>query len=262
MMRAENVSVRRGGKKLLDNVSLEVKPGEIVALIGANGAGKSTLVRVMSGEMKPDEGRVLVDDKPLKEWPSDALARRRSVLPQARSVDFPISALAMIELGRSPYFDTELRREDHHAIAASVSRADIETLLDRDYTTLSGGEQQRVQLARVLAQIWRGARSDEPRYLLLDEPTSALDLAHQHAMLDTLHALRDDGIGVLAILHDLGLAAAFAERVVALKNGRVIAEGPCERVLCGEVIAETYGISRAALARVEAKRASFLQSGI
>jgi iron complex transport system ATP-binding protein len=202
----------------------------------------------------------VVGGKPLKDWPSDALARTRSILPQARSVDFPISALALIELGRSPYFDTTLRREDRHAIAASVARAGIETLLGRDYTTLSGGEQQRVQLARVLAQIWRGARSDEARYLLLDEPTSALDLAHQHAMLDTLQALRDDGIGVLAILHDLGLAAAFAERAVALKNGRIIAEGPCEQVLRAEVIAETYGIDRAALARVEAKRASFFQS--
>jgi iron complex transport system ATP-binding protein len=259
MMRADHITVRRGGRALLDDVSIAVRPGEIVALIGANGAGKSTLVRVLSGEMRPDRGQVNVDDKPLAHWKSDALARRRAVLPQVRGVDFPVSALAVIELGRSPYFDTVLRREDRHAMAASVARAGIETLLTRDYATLSGGEQQRVQLARVLAQIWRGAATDEPRYLLLDEPTSALDLAHQHAMLDTLQALRADGIGVLAILHDLGLAAAFADRAVALKNGRVIADGDAAVVLRADVIAETYGIDRAALARVEAKRAAFMQ---
>ncbi len=260
MMRAEHITVRRGGRALLDDVSIVVQPGEIVALIGANGAGKSTLVRVLSGEMRPDRGQVSFDDKPLADWKSDALARRRAVLPQVRGMDFPISALAVIELGRSPYFDTALRREDRHAMAASVARAGTETLLARDYATLSGGEQQRVQLARVLAQIWRGGATDEPRYLLLDEPTSALDLAHQHAMLDTLQNLRADGIGVLAILHDLGLAAAFADRAVALKNGRVIAEGDAAAVLRADVIAETYGIDRAALARVEAKRAAFMQS--
>lgn len=243
MIAARGVSVRRGGRMLIEDISVDLRPGEMLAVIGPNGAGKSTLLRALAGDIVPTEGHVTLDARELYRWKLADLARRRAVLPQATHVTFPMTAQDIVALGRSPYPGTKLRGEDGAAIRAATQRTGIQALLHRDYNTLSGGEQQRVQLTRVLAQIWRADSGGEPRFLLLDEPTASLDLAHQHALLAVVRSLVDEGVGVLAILHDLGQAAAYADRVLALKSGTVVALGTPEDVIAPEIVTATYGIA-------------------
>jgi iron complex transport system ATP-binding protein len=226
-------------------VSLAVRPGEVLAVLGPNGAGKSTLLRAFSGMQRPQEGAVSLDGRPLRNWTPRALAQRRAVLPQEAQLAFPFRVHEVVMLGRSPHAGT-CRASDHlRAVDAAMRAANVAALADRPYPTLSGGERQRVQLARALAQIWRSADSIAPgaRYLLLDEPTNNLDLRHQDEMLATARRLAADGVGVLAILHDINLAAAFADRICLLKAGRIVAEGPAATVIAEAPLAETFDVS-------------------
>jgi iron complex transport system ATP-binding protein len=226
-------------------VSLAVRPGEVLAVLGLNGAGKSTLLRVFSGLQRPQAGAVSLDGRPLRDWTPHALARRRAVLPQEAQLAFPFRVHEVVMLGRSPHAGT-CRANDHlRAVDAAMRAADVAALAGRPYPTLSGGERQRVQLARALAQIWRAEDSTAPdaRYLLLDEPTNNLDLRHQDEVLATARRLAADGVGVLAILHDINLAAAFADRICLLKEGRIVAEGPAASVIAEAPLAETFEVS-------------------
>jgi iron complex transport system ATP-binding protein len=244
MITGVGVSVLAPTRALVSRVSLSVCAGEVVALIGPNGAGKSTLLRVLAGELAPDEGLVGLDGRPLHEWGVAALTRRRAVLAQATHVPFPVTAKDVVALGRIPHAGRASAEEDGAAVAAALRAAGIAHLAARQYQTLSGGEQQRTQLARVLAQLDHEAAMADgaPRYLLLDEPTSALDLAQQQAILSMVRTLAKRGVGVLAVLHDLNLAAGFADRIVALSDGKVVAEGPPESVLCPAIIAAAFGV--------------------
>jgi iron complex transport system ATP-binding protein len=242
----ENVGVRAGAATLLADASVTVTPGEVFVLLGPNGAGKSTLFSVASGVRRDHAGRALLDGRPLARWPADALARRRAVMAQKTTVAFPFRVHEVVMLGRAPHRGFASARDDASAVDASMARADVAHLAERLYTTLSGGEQQRVQLARALAQVWGGA---EPaaRFLLLDEPTASLDLRHQAALLGIVRDFAEGGGGVLMILHDLNLAAAIADRIALMRAGRVVATGtPCE-VVTRERIESVYEVA----ARVE-----------
>jgi len=238
MLQARQIAVRLGGQLILDQVSLRVAPGELVAVIGPNGAGKSTLLRVLSGELKPHAGTVELLGRALESWPVRELARRRAVLSQHTTLEFAFSALEVVLLGRAPHGGGAGPRELAIAYAA-LAAAEIEQLADRWYTTLSGGEQQRVQLARVLAQIWEPV-DEQPRLLLLDEPTSSLDLAHQHHTLALARRFARHDTGVLAILHDLNLAAQYADRLLLLQRGQLLASGPPGDVLTAELIGRAF----------------------
>lgn len=239
----ENATVRVGAATLLDGLSLAVSPGEVVAVVGPNGAGKSTALRLLAGERPPTGGAVRLDGRPLGTHAPETLARRRAVLPQHAALAFGFTALDVVLLGRTPHRST--RRADLDAAARAMRRAGVAALADRRYPTLSGGERQRVHLARALAQLdGAAAGADEgPRYLLLDEPTSALDLGHQHAVLRTARAVAAGGVGVLAVLHDLNLAAQYADRMAVLADGRLVAAGPPEAVLTPSVVRCAFGIS-------------------
>jgi iron complex transport system ATP-binding protein len=225
MLTAEGISLVRGGKRLLDAVSCRVRAGELLVVLGPNGAGKSTLLRVLAGELRPDAGRVRLCGRPLAAWPARALAQQRAVLPQQSTLGFPFLVEEVVAMGRSPHRDTDLARAGA-IIAAAMDCADVGHLAGRRYPSLSGGERQRVQLARVLSQVWEPAPAG-PRLLLLDEPTAALDIAHQHQLLGIGRRLIAGGdLGVVAILHDLNLALGYADRILVLAAGRVLAEGP------------------------------------
>lgn len=229
MLALESVRVRIGDAVLLDGVSLVVQPGEVVAVVGANGAGKSTLLKVAAGERSPSAGRVTLDGRPLGAFSPEALALRRAVLPQHSALQFGFTAAEVVRLGRTPHAGRATRAQDEAAVERALAQAGVSHLAGRRYPTLSGGEQQRVHLARTLAQL--DGRHDEPRYLLLDEPTASLDLAHQHAVLRTARALAEAGTGVLVVLHDLNLAAQYADRLAVLRRGRLLADGPPAEVL-------------------------------
>jgi iron complex transport system ATP-binding protein len=239
VIRAEALACRIGRTSLLDGVDLAAAPGRFTAVIGPNGAGKSTLLRCLCGEIVPASGRITLDGTPIAGWDLVALARRRAVLPQQVTLDFPLTVREVVALGRGPHRGVADAVADRRAVDAAMDAADVTVLADRSYPTLSGGEQQRVQFARALAQI-HGAVAT-PTYLLLDEPTASLDLAHQSTVLRVARSQADAGSGVLAILHDLNQAARFADEVVLLRRGRVFAAGPPAEVLTAATVEAVFG---------------------
>jgi iron complex transport system ATP-binding protein len=231
-----------GGSTLLDDVSLHVEAGEMVAVMGPNGAGKSTLLRNLAGELQPASGEVVLNGRRLRHWPRLLLARQRAVLPQHSPLSFGFTVTEVVAMGRAPHPGQGGRR-DAAIVEAAMRAADVSHLAGRRYPGLSGGERQRVHLARVLAQVWEEAE-DGPRFLLLDEPTSALDLAHQHQVLGIVRdMLARGGIGALVILHDLNLAAQYADRLVLLRDGRLAATGAPAEVLDPAVLEPVFGLS-------------------
>ncbi|HEX6654728.1 MAG TPA: ABC transporter ATP-binding protein [Candidatus Limnocylindria bacterium] len=238
---------RRGREPLavLRGLDLQLAAGELVALLGANGSGKTTLLRLLSGALRADAGDVMVAGRPVGEWPRMALAQRVAVLPQHLELPEGFRVAELVAMGRAPHARRLFAStaEDELAVERALLDADAVALADAYPHELSGGERQRVLVAMALAQ--------EPQLLLLDEPTLHLDLAHQVALLQRLrrlHAQRD--LTVLAVLHDLNLAAAFAPRLVLLDDGRVVADGPPEEVLTPDAISQVFGV------RVEPVRTS------
>ncbi|WP_280262046.1 heme ABC transporter ATP-binding protein [Nocardia wallacei] len=230
---ARQVSVDRGaGRRVLDHVDLEVVAGQILALVGPNGAGKSTLLAALSGELDLATGTVELDGRPIAHWAPVDMARRRAVLPQNHTVGFPFTAREVVTMGRSPWARTPRQDHDEAAIAAALAATDTEHLAARPFPALSGGERARVALARVLAQ-------DTPT-LLLDEPTAALDLGHQEQVLRLARARAADGAAVVVVLHDLGIAAAYADRVAVLDGGRLAAAGAPRDILTTDLLSLVY----------------------
>jgi iron complex transport system ATP-binding protein len=235
-LEAADVACGYGGDDILRGVSLGVRPGELLAVAGPNGSGKSTLIRLLSRVLAPRSGKVTLEGRDLYEMPARDCAKALAVLPQESAVEFEFTCREIVELGRAPHlgrFQSE-REEDRAAVRAALERTGTWELRDRSILELSGGERQRVFLARAFAQ--------EPRALLLDEPTAHLDLAYQVEILrlarrQAVHA----GVAVIAVLHDLNLAAAFANRMAILFQGRVAASGTPEQVLREETLREIYG---------------------
>lgn len=229
-----------GDKSLVEAVSLQVTPGQVVAVVGANGAGKSTLLKLLSGDMQPHHGGVTISGKPLSQWSNRDLAKVRSILPQSSLLTFGFSVLEVVLMGRSPHIRSIERPTDYAIAREALAAAHVDHLAHRSYTTLSGGEQQRVQLARVLAQIWEDTG---PRYLLLDEPTNNLDLAHQYSTLEIASDFARRGVGVLTILHDLNLAAQYADTVIIMKAGRTVVYGDPNVVFTSDIIYQAFNMS-------------------
>ena len=237
---ARNVSLVLSGAPLLDAIDLAVQPGQVTAVLGPNGAGKTSLLRVLTGELAPGGGEVMLDDKPLHSWPSVARARSLAVLPQQSLLNFPFHAEEVVMLGRTPH-DTG-RQHDEEIVRQALAAVDCDYLARRPYTHLSGGEKQRVQLARVLAQVWEPVPGAE-RYLVLDEPTSSLDLAHQQLTQEVVRKLAARNVGVLIVLHDLNLAARCADQLVLLQCGRIAVSGAPRDVLTEQNVNAVFQVN-------------------
>jgi iron complex transport system ATP-binding protein len=245
----DGVRVVRRGRPLLDDVSLAIERGEVAVVVGPNGAGKSTMLGVLAGDIAPDAGRVSFDGRPLASLGAREQARQRAVVPQQTSLAFPFTAFDVVLLGRSPHAGGRPGALDRAIARDALVRVDALDFAQRRFTTLSGGEKARVVLARALAQIL-APEDDGPRALLLDEPAAALDIAHQRAAFDVLRALaHDEGVAVVAVLHDLNLAAAYADRVVLLKAGRVLASGSVAEAFDEDTLTACFSLP---IARVEA----------
>jgi len=234
-LRADGVGVVIDGTTILDDVSLAISPGEVLALVGPNGAGKSTLLSVLSGDIRPSSGAVTYDGRSLGGIRHRDRARLRSVLTQENQVSFPFTVAQVVEMGRSPWARTAEAEHDEVAIAAAIEATDVAHLVERRYTSLSGGEKARVSLARVLAQ--------RTPIVFLDEPTAALDLRHQEEVMQAAAALATAGRAVVVVVHDLSLAAAYADRIALVADGRVVGVGAPAEVLTAPVIREVYGLA-------------------
>jgi ABC-type hemin transport system ATPase subunit len=221
MLRVEKLSYEVKGRKLLKDISFQLRKGEVLALLGANGAGKSSLMRLLCGDKVPTEGQISLMGKPLRQYTPIELAKTRAMLAQHNNVTMAFNVREIVLMGRYPHYKSVPSAHDRETVDEVMEVCGLEAFADRSYLSLSGGEQQRVQLARVLAQIW-----DHPdSLLLLDEPVSALDLKFQQQVLALAKALSRRGYMVVVVLHDVNLAAVYADRILMLKNGRKWCEG-------------------------------------
>jgi iron complex transport system ATP-binding protein len=241
MLEAVDVSLTRGGNAILDRVGLRVAPGEVVAIVGPNGAGKSTLLHILSGELKPDSGTVKLSDRPVSSFKPRDLALRRAVLAQHVQVTFPFTVDEIVHMGAGERRGDFVDREVEQALNATETTH----LRGRIVGTLSGGEQQRVHIARVMVQVACGRAAMGPGFMMLDEPTSSLDMRHQIdlARIATAHA--GDGIGIIAVLHDLNLAVQLAHRIVVMQAGRIVADGPAQETITADLVERVFRLKGA-----------------
>jgi iron complex transport system ATP-binding protein len=221
MIEAIKISYAVQHSCLVDEVSLSAEPGEFLVIMGPNGAGKSTLLKMLSGSLVPQKGTVTCNGKPVKEYPASSLAKIRAVLSQQYSIGFPIEAREVVMMGRYPHFQNYPTREDQACVSAAMDRMQVGHLAQRDYHSLSGGEAQKIQMCRVLAQLGDTHRN-ETHYLFLDEPVSHLDIKYQHQLLKEAKSLTRQRVVIIAVLHDLNLALQYADRILFLKEGRLV----------------------------------------
>jgi iron complex transport system ATP-binding protein len=235
-LRAEGLSLVYGGGPIVHDVDLDVRPGALTVLVGANASGKSTLVRGLARLLPPMAGRVTLDGEDLGRLPTRRVARTVGVLPQSPVTPDGIRVGDLVAHGRYPHrsFFRGHRSDDDDVVAQALAATDTADLVDRRMEELSGGQRQRVWIAMALAQ--------QPRVLLLDEPTSALDVAHQVEVLDVLRAEVAGGRTVVVVMHDLTLAARYADDVVVLAGGRVVARGEPTATLTEDVVERAFGV--------------------
>lgn len=243
MLTANNITFRVGKSVLLDDVSAKFETGRLHLIIGANGAGKSTLVRVLSRLLQPTSGQVEYGEADASHWGERELARRRAVLSQAMEVAFPIPVRELVMMGRYPHFRGRPGAVDEEICDEVMRYFDVTEFAERSYSTLSGGERQRVNFARVLAQIWRSLPGSS-RYLFLDEPLTFLDIRHQLDFMKKVHefATQPDVV-VIGVVHDLNLAAKFADRLILLHHGRVMADGDTREVLTAQHLRNAFDVA-------------------
>ena len=236
MIEAKHIGLSINGKTLLNGVNLSVQPGTFTAIAGPNGAGKSSLLKILSHELTNYKGEVRINDVAATSYSVAQLSAVRAVLPQHSQVQFPFSVRQIVEMGRQHFKSTT--RHNQELLDEVMELTGVADWANRNYLTLSGGEQQRVQLTRVLAQVW-----DEKtfaRYVLLDEPTSSLDIAQQQLIFSLVKKACERNIGVLAIVHDLNQAVQFADQLYFMRNGAVVAQGESKTVFTKPIIEETF----------------------
>ena len=238
---AHDLLVRHGERRVLDVPFVQLKAGQVHAVLGPNGAGKSTFMHALCGLQGGSARHVHLHGKALSDWDTVELARHRALLSQELQVPFDFSVRDIVRMGRHPHAHRP------HPLEGELVEQCLDTvgalhLIDRLHAGLSGGEKARVQLARVLAQVTPHPDDHMPRWLLLDEPTAALDLAHQHAVMRLMRQLADQGHGVIAVLHDLNLAQAYADQALVMREGRLDAIGRCEEVLQPPLIQRIWGV--------------------
>lgn len=238
MLEARDVSLAYGRRTVVDRVSLTAKAGSLTVVIGPNGSGKSSLLRALTGGAD-HTGDVELNGTPLAGISPEELARNRGVLAQHTALAFPLTVAEVVRLGirRSSSMSA---RETHARITEALGKVDLEGFAPRPYHGLSGGEQQRVHLARVLCQVWDPVCEHGPRWLFLDEPVSSLDIHHQIMIMEVAADYARRGGGVIAVLHDLNLTALFADQVLVMKAGRLLARGEPSEVLTDAIVSEAF----------------------
>lgn len=235
---AEDICVSYGKREALCGVSLSAQPGEVTAIVGPNGSGKSTLLGAITASL-PFRGNVSLNGRDigtLKPW---ELAAERAVLPQASRLAFPFTVIEVVRLG----LQSGTAGDRPEVPMQALARVGLVHYANRTFQELSGGEAQRVMLARVLAQVWAPVEGGQPRWLLLDEPVSSLDIAHQLQVMEIARHFARAGGGVIAVMHDLNLTALYADRVAVLAEGRRLAFGAPGEVLTDDILSRAYGCS-------------------
>lgn len=231
LLTARDISVSLHGKRLLDAIDLQLKTGEIAAIVGPNGAGKTSLIRALTGDLSLNTGEVLFNGRHLDSYSLQEKAQQLALLPQHTELNFSFPVKDVVHLGRIPHASGQ--QEDNRIVNDTLRAVDMLDRAQQHYTWLSGGEKQRVQLARVMAQVWR-AEDAPARLMVLDEPTASLDVAHSQQLMQHLQTLATSGMGIIMVVHDFNLAARYADCILMLKDGQLAAQGTPEQVLTKE----------------------------
>lgn len=242
MLQTQQLSYSVAKKTILQQVDFHVNPHEFVVIVGPNGAGKSTLLQLLAGDIQPSHGNVLLNNAPLSQYSASELAKIRAVLTQQYDLAFPFSVQEVVEMAFYAHQDcppNALMQHKQHALELMQ----VAHLSERDFTRLSGGEKQRVQLARVFTQLLPTLSAKKPAYLLIDEPTSSLDIFHQYQVMEQAKTLANQGAAVIAVVHDLALAASFADRIYVLKDGKVAVQGNPFDALQAQHLNSVYGVN-------------------
>lgn len=245
MLTASDITFRVGQKALISDVSVSFAPGKLHLIVGPNGAGKSTLIKVLARLLRPQNGKIEYDGVDVQHTSEAALAKQRAVLSQAVEVAFPLSVREVVMMGRYPHFGGRPGPADERIVDEVMAHFDVTEFSERNYQTLSGGERQRVNFARVLTQLWRDgeALGSSCRYLFLDEPLTFLDIRHQIDFMKKVRAFAGAAdVVTVGVVHDLNLAARFADQIVLMDHGRVVAAGMATGVLTADLIRATFGV--------------------
>jgi iron complex transport system ATP-binding protein len=241
MLRTENISYKIGGKTILNKISASFLPGQFNMILGPNGSGKSSWLKIFSGEIKAFSGDVFYADQHISSFNAITLAKQRAVMSQQPELSFPLSVEEVVLMGRYPHFSFNPGRHDELICNEVIATMQLTQLKDRNYVTLSGGEKQRVQFARMLAQIWE-TPGDGYRYIFLDEPLNNLDINYQQEFLQTAQSMANHNTILIAVMHDINLALQYADKVFFLKNGELAASGPPATIVTEKVIEEVFSI--------------------
>lgn len=237
MLEAYKISYSHRKHSILENIDVSVSYGELLIIVGPNGAGKSTLLNLLAHEMGKNGEPIFFKKKTFEEWDEKELPRNKAKFSQNNSHDIPLSVTDVVMMGRYPYFNSVPHKKDHDAVLKAMEETDVASLELRDYNSLSGGEKQRVHLARVLAQL---DNEESNKLVLLDEPLNNLDVLHQHRILHTVKNFTERGNAAVMVLHDLNLAAQFADKVMLLKKGKIVCHDVPDKVFTKETISRVY----------------------
>jgi iron complex transport system ATP-binding protein len=241
MLRTENISFSVGKKQILKNVSASFLPGEFNMILGPNGSGKSSFLKIFSGEINRFQGTVLYENKKIKELRKEELAKKRAVMSQQADLGFPLLVEEVVMMGRYPHFTFNPNKKDVTICNEVIERMNLVEFKERNYLTLSGGEKQRVQFARVLAQVWEKP-ADGYRYLFLDEPLNSLDISYQHEFLQAAVELIKDQTVLIAVMHDINLAAHYADNLFFLKEGEMVVHGSPKDILTENILEKVFNV--------------------
>jgi iron complex transport system ATP-binding protein len=236
MIKAHQISYKHKEFHILDAVDVSLEYGEFLAIVGPNGAGKSSLLSVLANEVKSKQ-KILFKDKNIGDWEVRELSKHKAKFSQHNSNDIPLEVKDVVIMGRYPYFDAQPRQEDHEAMNSMMYETDVYHLKDREYNTLSGGEKQRVHLSRVMAQLQNEITH---KLVFLDEPLNNLDVKHQYKALEIIKNFTKKANSAIVVLHDLNLAAQFADKILLMKSGKVSSYGTPEEVFTSQNISEAY----------------------
>lgn len=241
MIKLRNISLQRNGKQILENVDLDFPPGVLTMILGPNGAGKTSLFEILTGQLTPQRGYIRWEKELFGNWSAKEMAIRRTVLSQQVHINFPIQVEDLVGMGN--YAVRNLMNNDEHLsiVRDALRKVGLSASAKRSYPSLSGGEQQRVLLAKCIVQLESNFWRPHTQYLFLDEATANLDIKQKHEMMQLVkNIIQRRGIGVVAIVHDLGLAATYADRIILLKQGKVLAQGDCKTTLTSAHISKTF----------------------
>ena len=241
MLSIQNISYSVGKKEIVKDISVNFLPGEFTMILGPNGSGKSTFLKLFSGEIKAKEGSVLYSDKNITDLKKEDLAKIRAVMSQQPELGFPLMVEEVVMMGRYPHFTFNPGKKDEAICNEVIGQMNISELKERNYLTLSGGEKQRVQFARVLAQIWEMPLQGH-RYLFLDEPLTNLDINYQQEFLTIARSLTKTDTILVAVMHDINLAVQYADKLIFLKEGEMVSYGKPLEILSEELIKKVFDV--------------------